>query len=233
MRARDKVGRATEENGRSGVVANAIVSYNLRVIREAYGWTQQGVAGRLARLTGHELPQASISAMERGFDGERRRRFDAHELYLLSVVFEVPIAYFFVPPPEDSVAGKVLADTRELVCTLYAAFLGCHSNLGPLDDRLARLDVDREGAQRMLATLFGLPAEDRSWVEHYRVWRDNRLRRLAARWGDELAEAAGLLSKFARDVQALGPEVYLCGDCADDLAGLDVGAGGDAAEALR
>ncbi|MEZ5218548.1 MAG: hypothetical protein R2715_18640 [Ilumatobacteraceae bacterium] len=47
--------------------------------------------------------------MERGFDGDRRRRFDAHELYLLSVVFDVPIAYFFVPPPGTGM--NVLADT--------------------------------------------------------------------------------------------------------------------------
>ena len=51
-----------------------------KAIRERRGWTQQDVAERLARLTGHRLPQASISAMERGFDGDRRRRFDAHEL---------------------------------------------------------------------------------------------------------------------------------------------------------
>ncbi|MDQ3462970.1 MAG: helix-turn-helix transcriptional regulator, partial [Actinomycetota bacterium] len=65
----------------STVDANAVVSYNVRAIRERRGWTQQYVAERLATLTDHLLPQASISAMERGFDGERRRRFDAHELY--------------------------------------------------------------------------------------------------------------------------------------------------------
>jgi hypothetical protein len=69
---------------------NAVVSYNLKTIRERHGWTQQEVPARLARLTGHKLPQASISAMERGFDGERRRRFDAHELYLFSVVSTSP-----------------------------------------------------------------------------------------------------------------------------------------------
>jgi len=73
---------------------NAIVSFNLKAILERRGWTQQRVADELGSVTGHTLPQASISAMERGFDGERR-----HELYLFSVVFEVPIAYFLLPPP--------------------------------------------------------------------------------------------------------------------------------------
>ena len=63
---------------RPGLDVNAVVSYNVKAIRERRGMTQQGVANRLAQLTGHQLPQASISAMERGFDGERRRRFDAH-----------------------------------------------------------------------------------------------------------------------------------------------------------
>ena len=55
----------------TGLDVNAVVSYNLRTIRQRQGWTQEGVAQRLGQLTGHELPQASISAMERGFDGSR------------------------------------------------------------------------------------------------------------------------------------------------------------------
>ena len=101
---------------------NAIVSYNIKAIRERHGWTQQSVAERLGRLTGHELPQASISAMERGFDGDRKRRFDAHELYLLSMVFDVPIAYFFIPPPGTGFG--LLADTGRPVTELYANLLG-------------------------------------------------------------------------------------------------------------
>ncbi len=65
----------------AGIDVNAVVSYNLKAIRERNGWTQQEVADNLGRLTGHTLPQASISAAERGFDGERRQRFDAHEPY--------------------------------------------------------------------------------------------------------------------------------------------------------
>src|SRR5437764_120070 len=110
-----------------GLDVNAVVSYNLRAIRERRGFTQQHVADRLATLTGHQLPQASISAMERGFDGERRRRFDAHELYLLSVVFNVPITYFLIPSPSDQ--DVALADTGRPVADLYRALLGTDDQL--------------------------------------------------------------------------------------------------------
>lgn len=79
------------------------VSPNLRVrgpaMTVAVGRTRPQVAERLAGFTGHRLPQASISQMERSFECERRRRFNAHDLYLLSKVFAVPIVYFFLPPP--------------------------------------------------------------------------------------------------------------------------------------
>src|SRR6266852_2046705 len=104
VRSRQRQAEPSPATEAPGLDVNAVVSYNVKAIRERRGMTQQAVAEKLAMLTGHQLPQASISAMERGFDGERRRRFDAHELYLLSVVFNVPIAYFFIPPPSTGLA---------------------------------------------------------------------------------------------------------------------------------
>jgi transcriptional regulator with XRE-family HTH domain len=98
VRARKAKQESAQPTEAPGLDVNAVVSYNVKAIRERRGMTQQQVADRLAVLTGHQLPQASISAMERGFDGERRRRFDAHELYLLSVVFDVPVTYFLGLP---------------------------------------------------------------------------------------------------------------------------------------
>src|SRR5438067_13372439 len=114
---------------------NAVVSYNVKVVRERRGMTQEDVADGLARLTGHRLPQASISAMERGFDGERRRRFDAHELYLLATVFDVPIVYFFIPPPSEGLPE--LAATRRHLSELYAAVPGRDEQLIEKDEPLA------------------------------------------------------------------------------------------------
>lgn len=133
------------------------------------------MAERLSQLTGHQLPQASISAMERGFDGDRRRRFDAHELYLFSVVFDVPIAYFFVPPPGTGMA--VLADTERPVTELYAALLGNEWQLGPLDERLAEIRINNpEETDPVLAAVFGGPEEGaQNWHESFRTWRRKQL----------------------------------------------------------
>ncbi len=212
MRPRAGTSERDEDAGRV-VDANAVVSYNVRAIRERRGMTQQAVAERLAQLTGHQLPQASISAMERGFDGERRRRFDAHELYLLSVVFDVPIAYFFIPPPSTE---RVLADTGRPLCRLYAAFLGRLEQLEALDERLAQVDIGgQERTEQVLGALFGATHGARGWVEHYRAWRRHGLDRLGGEWGDGLLEAAAVLSNFAWEIRGLRPEAFLSRDALD------------------
>src|SRR5437016_5539607 len=134
-----KTSRIGDYGPEPGLDVNAVVSYNLRWIREREQWTQQAVAMRLGQLTGHELPAASISAMERGFDGDRRRRFDAHELYLLSVVFQVPIVFFFLPPPHKGM--ELLADSQRPLAELYASLLGQDWQLEPIDERLADINI--------------------------------------------------------------------------------------------
>jgi len=187
---------------------NAVVSYNVKAIRERRGMTQQGVADRLAALTGHQLPQASISAMERGFDGERRRRFDAHELYLLSAVFNVPIAYFFIPPPATGLAE--LADTGRPVVELWRSLLGTDSQLDAVDARLAEIKIENpEAADDVLAAIFDPEGAVRNWHPHFRTWRKERLREIEVEYGDRLDEVAEFLVDFASKVKALGPAGYL------------------------
>jgi len=189
---------------------NAVVSYNLKAIRERHGWTQQEVAARLAGLTGHQLPQASISAMERGFDGERRRRFDAHELYLLSVVFEVPIAYFFLPPPGSM--GTPLADTGVPVVQLYSALLGDNLQLEAVDERLEQLGLNiPQDLDPIMATVLGAPKDVAylNWHDHFRTWRKNRIALLAREYGDQLDDLADVLADFAAKIKTFGPQGYL------------------------
>ncbi len=210
VRARKRAQPDPEPGPRSAddLDVNAVVSYNVKSIRERRGWTQQSVAERLSHLTGHQLPQASISAMERGFDGERRRRFDAHELYLLSVVFDVPIAYFFIPPPGTGLA--VLADSGRPVSELYAALLGHEWQLAPLDERLAEIRINNpEETDAALAAIFGAEGGTRNWHESFRTWRKKRLREIEREYGDRLDEVAAFLKEFATKIETFGPRGYL------------------------
>lgn len=191
-----------------GLDVNAVVSYNVRAIRERRRMTQQGVADRLAQLTGHQLPQASISAMERGFDGDRRRRFDAHELYLLAQVFDVPITYFFIPPPD--LAGATLADSGRPVTELYRSLLGTDDQLDVIDERLATIGVDAPGAaSEVLTALFGADGAAGNWHDHYRTWRAERIAEVEKDLGSGLDEVAEFLADFAARIKALGPSGYL------------------------
>jgi transcriptional regulator with XRE-family HTH domain len=191
-----------------GLDVNAVVSYNVKAIRERRGMTQQQVAERLAQLTGHQLPQASISAMERGFDGERRRRFDAHELYLLSVVFNVPIAYFFIPPPGTGMGA--LADTHRPIAELWRSLLGTDDQLDAVDARLAEIKIHNpEEADEVLAAIFGPEDAVRNWHQHFRTWRKHRLREIEIEYGDQLDEVADFLADFAAKIRALGAAGYL------------------------
>lgn len=200
------------------VDANAIVSYNLRAIRQRRGWSQQAVADRLGRLSGRDFTQVSISALERGSAGGHRRRFDAQLLYLLSEVFGVAIAYFFLPPPEEGdVVGRVLAGSGRPIHDLYLAFVGYPEQLAALDDRLAEVDIGRELSEEVLEDLFDLGAAP-GWLEPYRLWRQERVEQLIGQWGQSLTEKLAVLARFSVQVralraEALGPEVDDNGDC--------------------
>lgn len=177
---------------------NAVVAYNLRAIRERRGWTQLDVGRRLGELTGRRLQQASLSAMERAFDGPRRCLFDAHELYLLSVVFDVPIVYFFLPPPGFEAA---LADTGRPLEELYGALLGHDAQQAPVDRRLAEIGAaDPHRALRVLAAIAGADPVD--LVDHFHAWREERLTQLEWEYGPRLAAAIGFLADFVAAVKA-------------------------------
>lgn len=210
--ARDPdTGAPDEPTGRSAPIdVNAVVSYNVRAIRERRGWTQQQVADKLAEFTGHQLPQASISAMERGFDGDRRRRFDAHELYLLSLVFEAPIPFFFLPP--SGAMDTPIADTGIPAVQLYFAILGSESQLEPIDERLREMGLNvPTGLDPVMAAVLGSPpdASPTNWHDHFRTWRKRRVDLLAREYGDQLDDLAEVLADFAAKVKTFGPRGYL------------------------
>jgi transcriptional regulator with XRE-family HTH domain len=78
--------------------ANQVVAHRLREARELRGLSQPEVAARLHDY-GIKWAKTDVSAAERSADpAARRRNFDADQLVAFAAVFDLPLAWFFVPP---------------------------------------------------------------------------------------------------------------------------------------
>lgn len=117
--------------------ANQLVGVNFRLARELRTWTQENTAKHLAPYLGHVLPKASISAIERGLDRDRRRVFNAQELVAFALAFDVPIMWFFLPVPGTE--AMRLEGTDEPVTNLLRLLLGRQNQMEFLRRRLGGL----------------------------------------------------------------------------------------------
>ncbi|WP_137235191.1 helix-turn-helix transcriptional regulator [Streptomyces sp. BPSDS2] len=89
---------------------NELVSYNLLRARRAKGWTQTDLGEMLGRYTGRPWSNASVSAAERAWQGGRPRKFDADEIVAFCQIFDVPYAYFLMPPDESDAVDVAAAE---------------------------------------------------------------------------------------------------------------------------
>lgn len=125
---------------RRTMTPNQVVSYNLARARALRGWTQEEAAAALAPYLGARLSFASFSAMERSAHRvDRVKVFSADELLALSRAFDLPIGYFFTPPPPAEDAGLATPDSglKGLdPIVLLDAVLGTPDNLGHWRDQL-------------------------------------------------------------------------------------------------
>lgn len=80
---------------------NQVVAYNVAYFRNANSLTQEELGSRLERITGKRWSKATMSAVERSWDGNRIRSFDADDLVALSQALEVPVTALLLPPEED------------------------------------------------------------------------------------------------------------------------------------
>jgi hypothetical protein len=123
------------------------------------------------------------------------------------MVFDVPIAYFFIPPPGHRVE---LADTRRPVAELYRSLLGTDAQLEEMDRRLDDIKIQNpDGTDDVLTALFGADAGAGNWHQHFRTWRAERLREVEREYGTQLDEVADFLADFAAKIKAVGPSGYL------------------------
>jgi transcriptional regulator with XRE-family HTH domain len=169
---------------------NQVVAYNVREARQLRGWTQEELADRLEPYLGQRLTQAGVSSIERAWDGERRREFDAHELLIFAMVFDLPILWFLLPPPGDR---RLMRATTRPVDELYVWLLGQPQQLEPVYERLRQLGIaDPTTAEETVEKITGVSSTARQWS--YRERRKELLLALL----DEHAD------NFDKNIEELG-----------------------------
>lgn len=191
---------------------NQVVAYNVRAARELRGWTQDDFAERLASYIGQRMTQAGVSSIERAWDGERRREFDAHELLVFAMVFELPIIWFLLPPPGDH---RLMRDTTRPVDELYAYLLGRAEQLEPVYARLREIGVtDPTAAEEAAERITGAPSAARQWS--YRERRKELLLALLDQHADGLDKAADELGGFFDHLRQVGIRGFVAEHSVDD-----------------
>ncbi len=84
----------------ANLTPNQVVAYNVRRARRLHNWTQEQAAERLEPYLGERWSKASFSVAERSVDhAERIRQFTADDIMALCAAFDLPVAFFFTPPP--------------------------------------------------------------------------------------------------------------------------------------
>lgn len=125
---------------RRTMTPNQIVAYNVAKARALRGWTQEEAAEELAPYLGGKMSIASFSALERSaWKVDRIKVFSADELLALSRGFDLPIGYFFTPPPPAFDAGLYAPDAGSKgldPIAMLDAVLGTPQNLGAWESEL-------------------------------------------------------------------------------------------------
>ncbi len=137
---------------RRTMTPNQIVAHNVIKARALRGWTQEQAAEALAPYLGAKLSGPSFSALERSaVKVDRIKQFSADDLLALSRGFDLPIGYFFTPPPPAADAGLHAPDagTKGLdPIVLLDAILGTPDNLEYWADELLAYSASHAPAPR-------------------------------------------------------------------------------------
>ena len=184
----------------SGVNLNEVVAYNFRRARELRGLTQDEAAVALEQFLGVRLPQASISALERSFGGDKRREFDAQEILAFASAFDLPLLWFFLPPPKDT---RRLQGTSDHVHELYTLALGREDQLEELYTRFRELGMPEPDADDAnMERVFGAPTS--RTLSDYRHRRKELLLALLDDYADQVDASADELGRFFDHLRQVG-----------------------------
>lgn len=224
---------------RDAIDVNAVVSYNLRAAREQNGWTQEQLADRLAAVTGRRPNQAGVSALERVWEGGKRREFDAQELVDFALALNVPVLWFFLPPPGDR---REIKNTGRQLFALIDLLVGRAEHLPRIEERLRQLGLRENTAEEEISRILtGHPdvmtsqviRERREWILTEILHEmATELDQTAERWGsffDRVRQVTlrGVIASLTDDAQFLEH----LRDLPEDIANPTTAVGGDAVDA--
>ncbi|MGH3115703.1 MAG: helix-turn-helix domain-containing protein [Gaiellales bacterium] len=189
--------------------ANQVVAYNFRAARELRGWTQDHVAYLLAQYLGQQLPKASISAIERSVESDRRREFDAQELVAFALTFDLPIVWFLLPPPGAD--EYQLAGTHRSVLDLVRLLFGGDGELEDLRRRFAELKppwfaADPHAGEKVLEKASEFP-ENLTWT-HFERARQEAFLALVDQESLEIEKLVGDLSRVLAKLDQFSLKTY-------------------------
>ena len=205
--------RDAEPSARSELNVNQIVAYNLRAARQLCRMTQKSLAQELTRVSGIRVTDAMVSEMERAWDGERRREFDAHEIAVFAVALKVPMAYFFLPPLNEYRKIEQLGcSVRELHLLMFGYF----HNVKVLDDRMLELGKHLLPADEYLMT--GFTGEMGPWT--YKERRKELLMALLDGLDDDLERALTEVGDFIDRLRSVGYRGFIAQHANDDDLGV-------------
>ena len=179
---------------------NEVIAYNFRRARELRGLTQDEAAVALEPFLGQRLTQASISALERSYGGDKRREFDAQEILAFTCAFDVPLMWFFLPPPQDA---RRLQGTSDRVTELYTLALGREDQLDELYARFRELGMTEPSeVDDTLARVFGAPTA--LTLRDYRHRRKEMLLALLDDYADKVDATADEMGQFFDHLRKVG-----------------------------
>jgi transcriptional regulator with XRE-family HTH domain len=179
---------------------NQVIAYNFRRARELRGLTQPEAAAVLEPFLGQRLPQASISAIERTFGGDKHREFDAQEILAFTCAFDLPLLWFFLPPPGDT---RRLQATSDRVNELYRLALGRQDQLEILYDRFRELGM-AEPKEEDAAWAAVMRTPTAVTLNDYRHRRKELLLRLLDQYADRVDASADELGEFFDHLRQVG-----------------------------
>jgi hypothetical protein len=206
---------------RRTMTPNQIVAYNVAKARAIRGWTQEEAAEALAPYLGARLSGASFSSLERSaWKVDRVKQFSADELLALSRGFDLPIGFFFTPPPPEFDAGLHAPDAglKGLdPIVLLDAILGRPDNLDRWERELLAYSASQAPAPRSKREKPSVsPADLAERLEPLGALRAKALLRQAF---GELDGASDVLERLADALRALDEAA---GETVDEVERSDV-----------